>query len=75
MSKLSNLEKEYIKANYKNKSIDEFVRKFEKDRELIEEYVNNLNNNKKNNKREKKSYNNREGRKNKGCGGKYGVYL
>ncbi len=64
MSKLSNLEKEYIKANYKNKSIDEFVRKFEKDRELIEEYVNNLNNNKKNNKREKKSYNNREGRKN-----------
>lgn len=64
MSKLSNLEKEYIKANYKNKSIDEFVRKLEKDRELIEEYVNNLKNNKKNNKREKKSYNNREGRKN-----------
>ncbi|WP_300711353.1 DUF2723 domain-containing protein [uncultured Brachyspira sp.] len=57
MAKLSHLEKEYIKANYKNKSIDELTKKLEKDRELIEEYVNNLQNNQKNksknNKKEK----------------------
>lgn len=57
MAKLSHLEKEYIKANYKNKSIDEFTKKLEKDRELIEEYINNLQNaqknNAKNNKKEK----------------------
>lgn len=57
MAKLSHLEKEYIKANYKNKSIDELTKKLEKDRELIEEYINNLQNaqknNAKNNKREK----------------------
>ena len=49
MAKLSHLEKEYIKANYKNKSIDELTKKLEKDRELIEEYINNLQNNQKNN--------------------------
>lgn len=57
MAKLSHLEKEYIKANYKNKSIDELTKKLEKDRELIEEYINNLQNaqknNAKNNKKEK----------------------
>ncbi|WP_295297169.1 DUF2723 domain-containing protein [uncultured Brachyspira sp.] len=57
MAKLSHLEKEYIKANYKNKSIDELTKKLEKDRELIEEYINNLQNNQKNkeknNKKEK----------------------
>ncbi|WP_295155023.1 DUF2723 domain-containing protein [uncultured Brachyspira sp.] len=57
MAKLSHLEKEYIKANYKNKSIDELTKKLEKDRELIEEYVNDLQNNQKNksknNKKEK----------------------
>ncbi|MEI0612755.1 DUF2723 domain-containing protein [Brachyspira pilosicoli] len=57
MAKLSHLEKEYIKANYKNKSIDELTKKLEKDRELIEEYINNLQNaqknNPKNNKKEK----------------------
>lgn len=59
MAKLSHLEKEYIKANYKNKSIDELTKKLEKDRELIEEYINNLQNaqknNAKNNKKEKSS--------------------
>ena len=49
MAKLSHLEKEYIKANYKNKSIDELAKKLEKDRELIEEYINNLQSNKKSN--------------------------
>ena len=49
MAKLSHLEKEYIKANYKNKSIDELTKKLEKDRELIEEYINNLQNSQKNN--------------------------
>ncbi|MBW5395799.1 glycosyltransferase family 117 protein, partial [Brachyspira hampsonii] len=57
MAKLSHLEKEYIKANYKNKSIDELTKKLEKDRELIEEYINNLQNSQKtstkNNKKEK----------------------
>ncbi|OEJ13674.1 hypothetical protein BFL38_02690 [Brachyspira hampsonii] len=47
MAKLSHLEKEYIKANYKNKSIDELTKKLEKDRELIEEYINNLQNSQK----------------------------
>ena len=57
MAKLSHLEKEYIKANYKNKSIDELTKKLEKDRELIEEYINNLQNNQKTNnvKKEKTS--------------------
>ena len=54
MAKLSHLEKEYIKANYKNKSIDELTKKLEKDRELIEEYINNLQNNQKNNNKKKK---------------------
>ena len=49
MAKLSHLEKEYIKANYKSKSIDELTKKLEKDRELIEEYINNLQNNQKTN--------------------------
>ena len=49
MAKLSHLEKEYIKANYKNKSIDELTKKLEKDRTLVEEYVNSLQNNQKNN--------------------------
>ncbi len=49
MAKLSHLEKEYIKANYKSKSIDELTKKLEKDRELIEEYINNLQSNQKNN--------------------------
>ena len=58
MAKLSHLEKEYIKANYKNKSIDELTKKLEKDRELIEEYINNLQKSQKtstknNNKKEK----------------------
>ena len=57
MAKLSHLEKEYIKANYKSKSIDELTKKLEKDRELIEEYINNLQNNQKTNnvKKEKTS--------------------
>ena len=54
MAKLSHLEKEYIKANYKNKSIDELTKKLEKDRELIEEYINNLQNNQKNNNKKEK---------------------
>lgn len=61
MAKLSHLEKEYIKANYKNKSIDELTKKLEKDRELIEEYINNLQNAQKNNaKNNKKEKSNRE---------------
>lgn len=61
MAKLSHLEKEYIKANYKNKSIDELTKKLEKDRELIEEYINNLQNNQKNNvKNNKKEKTNKE---------------
>ncbi|MBW5397558.1 DUF2723 domain-containing protein [Brachyspira pilosicoli] len=61
MAKLSHLEKEYIKANYKNKSIDELTKKLEKDRELIEEYINNLQNNQKNNaKNNKKEKANKE---------------
>ncbi|MEI0530270.1 DUF2723 domain-containing protein [Brachyspira pilosicoli] len=61
MAKLSHLEKEYIKANYKNKSIDELTKKLEKDRELIEEYINNLQNNQKNNsKNNKKEKSNKE---------------
>ena len=57
MAKLSHLEKEYIKANYKNKSIDELTKKLEKDRALIEEYVNNLQNNQKNNTNKKEKTN------------------
>ena len=61
MAKLSHLEKEYIKANYKNKSIDELTKKLEKDRELIEEYINNLQNAQKNNaKNNKKEKSNKE---------------
>ena len=61
MDKLSHLEKEYIKANYKNKSIDELTKKLEKDRELIEEYINNLQNAQKNNaKNNKKEKSNKE---------------
>lgn len=61
MAKLSHLEKEYIKANYKNKSIDDLTKKLEKDRELIEEYINNLQNAQKNNaKNNKKEKSNRE---------------
>ena len=44
MAKLSHLEKEYIKANHKNKTADELSKKLEKDKELIEEYINNLQN-------------------------------
>lgn len=58
MAKLSHLEKEYIKANHKNKTADELAKKLEKDKELIEEYINNLQanqNNKKNSKENKKS--------------------
>ena len=44
MAKLSHLEKEYIKANHKNKTADELSKKLEKDKELIEEYINNLKN-------------------------------
>lgn len=61
MAKLSHLEKEYIKANYKNKSIDELTKKLEKDRELIEEYINNLQNNKKNNTNKKEKANKEKG--------------
>lgn len=39
MAKLSHLEKEYIKANYKSKSIDEIVKKLDKEKSLIEEYI------------------------------------
>lgn len=60
MAKLSHLEKEYIKANYKNKSIDELTKKLEKDRELIEEYINNLQNSQKNNTKTKKEKVNKE---------------
>ena len=58
MAKLSHLEKEYIKANHKNKTADELAKKLEKDKELIEEYINNLlanQNNKKDSKENKKS--------------------
>lgn len=58
MAKLSHLEKEYIKANYKNKTADELAKKLEKDKELVEEYINNLQanqNNKKNSEKNKKS--------------------
>lgn len=61
MAKLSHLEKEYIKANYKNKSIDELTKKLEKDRELIEEYINNLQNNQKNNNNKKEKVNKEKG--------------
>ena len=60
MAKLSHLEKEYIKANYKNKSIDELTKKLEKDRELIEEYINNLQNSQKNNTKTNKEKVNKE---------------
>ena len=57
MAKLSHLEKEYIKANHKNKTVDELSKKLEKDKEIIEEYINNLQNknNKKNSEEDKKS--------------------
>lgn len=50
MAKLSHLEKEYIKANHKSKTVDELAKKLEKDKELIEEYINNLQANKTNKK-------------------------
>lgn len=58
MAKLSHLEKEYIKANRKNKTADEIAKKLEKDKELIEEYINNLKNNKKNKEKNADSKNN-----------------
>ena len=56
MAKLSHLEKEYIKANHKNKTVEELSKKLEKDKELVEEYIKELQNkqSKKNNKNEKK---------------------
>ena len=52
MAKLSHLEKEYIKANHKNKTAEELSKKLEKDKELVEEYIKELQNkqSKKNNK-------------------------
>ena len=35
MAKLSHLEKEYIKANHKNKTAEELSKKLEKDKELM----------------------------------------
>ena len=40
MAKLSHLEKEYIKANYKNKSIDELTKKLEK--EVVKKIIQKL---------------------------------
>ena len=56
MAKLSHLEKEYIKANHKNKTAEELSKKLEKDKELVEEYIKELQNrqSKKNNKNERK---------------------
>ena len=56
MAKLSHLEKEYIKANHKNKTAEELSKKLEKDKELVEEYIKELQNrqSKKNNKNDKK---------------------
>ena len=34
MAKLSHLEKEYIKANHKNKTAEELSKKLEKDKEI-----------------------------------------
>ena len=56
MSKLSHLEKYYIKSNYKNKSVDEIIKKIDKDRTLIEEYISNLQNNQKNKKDENNKF-------------------
>ena len=44
MAKLSHLEKEYIKANHKNKTAEELSKKLEKDKELVEEYIKELQN-------------------------------
>lgn len=53
MAKLSHLEKEYVKANYKSKTIEEIAKKLDKDKSLIEEYLLELK--EKNEKRSSKS--------------------
>lgn len=43
MANLSQIEKDYIKKNYKNKSVDDIVLKLKIEKKLVEEYIESIN--------------------------------